>query len=170
MKFSYVAFDSNGKKIKGVVDAENETGAIYHIRNQNMSPISVAPYKEKAASWKEIEILEPDVHKLKIKKKDLMQFADKMSIMLFTSGTTGTAKCVMLCQKNIWSTLVSACSTVEFFPDDTIVSVLPLHRNPPEEAPQSVKPSSHGRRPCNSLCRLSANGSRTCPIQRLMRI
>ncbi len=52
---------------------------------------------------------------------------DELAVMLFTSGTTGTAKCVMLCQKNIWSTLVSACSTVEFFPDDTIVSVLPLH-------------------------------------------
>lgn len=52
---------------------------------------------------------------------------EELAVMLFTSGTTGTAKCVMLCQKNIWSTLVSACSTVEFFPDDTIVSVLPLH-------------------------------------------
>ena len=52
---------------------------------------------------------------------------EELAVMLFTSGTTGTAKCVMLCQKNIWATLVSACSTVEFFPDDTIVSVLPLH-------------------------------------------
>lgn len=96
MKFSYVAFDSNGKKIKGVVDAENETGAIYHIRNQNMSPVSVAPYKEKAASWKEIEILEPDVHKLKIKKKDLMQFADKMSIMLKAGVTLAMAMDVIV--------------------------------------------------------------------------
>ena len=52
---------------------------------------------------------------------------EELAVMLFTSGTTGTSKCVMLCQKNIWATLVSACSTVEFFPDDTIVSVLPLH-------------------------------------------
>ena len=52
---------------------------------------------------------------------------EDLAVMLFTSGTTGTAKCVMLCQKNIWATLVSACSTVEFFHDDTIVSVLPLH-------------------------------------------
>lgn len=52
---------------------------------------------------------------------------EDLAVMLFTSGTTGTSKCVMLCQKNIWSTLVSACSTVEFFHEDTIVSVLPLH-------------------------------------------
>jgi len=52
---------------------------------------------------------------------------DQLAVMLFTSGTTGTSKCVMLCEKNVWSTVNSACATVEFFPDDTIVSVLPLH-------------------------------------------
>ncbi len=52
---------------------------------------------------------------------------DELAVMLFTSGTTGTSKCVMLCERNIWSTVNSACQTVEFFPDDTIVSVLPLH-------------------------------------------
>ena len=52
---------------------------------------------------------------------------DELAVMLFTSGTTGTSKCVMLCEKNIWSTVNAACATVEFFPDDTIVSVLPLH-------------------------------------------
>ncbi len=52
---------------------------------------------------------------------------DELAVMLFTSGTTGTSKCVMLCEKNIWSTVNSACATVEFFKTDTIVSVLPLH-------------------------------------------
>lgn len=96
MKYRYVAFDSDGKKVKGVVDAENETGAIYHLRNQDLSPVSVAPYKEKAASMWEIEIMEPDVHKLKIKKKDLMQFADKMSIMLKAGVTLAMAMDVIV--------------------------------------------------------------------------
>ncbi len=96
MKFSYVAFDSDGKKIKGVVDAENESGAIYHIRNQDLSPVSVSPYKEKAEHFWEIEIMEPDVHKLKIKKKDLMQFADKMSIMLRAGVTLSMAMDVIV--------------------------------------------------------------------------
>lgn len=52
---------------------------------------------------------------------------DELSVMLFTSGTTGTSKCVKLCERNIWSTVNSACATVEFFKEDTIVSVLPLH-------------------------------------------
>ena len=96
MKYSYVAFDPDGKKIKGTVDAENETGAIYHLRNQDLSPVSVAPYKEKAGSWKEIEIMEPDVHNVKIKKKDLMQFADKMSIMLRAGVTLAMAMDVIV--------------------------------------------------------------------------
>ena len=96
MKYSYVAYDSDGKKVKGVVEAENETGAIYHIRNQKLSPVSVSPYKEKALNWKEIEILEPEVHKLKIKKKDLMQFADKMSIMLRAGVSLAMAMDVMV--------------------------------------------------------------------------
>ena len=52
---------------------------------------------------------------------------NELAVMLFTSGTTGTSKCVMLCEKNVWSTVNAACATVEFFPEDTIVSVLPLH-------------------------------------------
>ena len=52
---------------------------------------------------------------------------DELAVMLFTSGTTGTSKCVMLCERNIWSTVNSACQTVEFSKDDVIVSVLPLH-------------------------------------------
>lgn len=52
---------------------------------------------------------------------------DKMSCMLFTSGTTGTSKCVMLSERNICSCVNSACATVDFNPDDTVMSVLPLH-------------------------------------------
>ncbi len=52
---------------------------------------------------------------------------DEVCEMLFTSGTTGTSKCVMLSQKNICSAITSAVSTVYFTKEDTIVSVLPVH-------------------------------------------
>ncbi len=55
------------------------------------------------------------------------QDREKLSEMLFTSGTTGTSKCVMLSQKNVFSVVTSACETVDFTPDDVIVSVLPIH-------------------------------------------
>ncbi len=52
---------------------------------------------------------------------------DGLAEFLFTSGTTGTSKCVMLSQKNIFSVVTSAAATVPFTPDDTIVSLLPIH-------------------------------------------
>jgi long-chain acyl-CoA synthetase len=52
---------------------------------------------------------------------------NRMAVMLFTSGTTGTSKCVMLSEKNVCSCINAAGECVEFFPEDTIVSVLPLH-------------------------------------------
>ncbi len=52
---------------------------------------------------------------------------NELAEMLFTSGTTGTSKCVMLSQKNIFSAVTSAAATVDFNPDDVIVSLLPIH-------------------------------------------
>ena len=51
----------------------------------------------------------------------------RMAEMLFTSGTTGTSKCVALSEKNIVSAANAACETVDFSADDSIVSVLPIH-------------------------------------------
>ena len=50
-----------------------------------------------------------------------------MAEMLFTSGTTGTSKCVMLSEQNILASACSACASVDFGPDDVVVSVLPVH-------------------------------------------
>ena len=52
---------------------------------------------------------------------------DAMCEMLFTSGTTGTSKCVMLSQKNIFAAVSAAIDTVCFSSDDVLVSVLPVH-------------------------------------------
>ncbi len=52
---------------------------------------------------------------------------DRMAEMLFTSGTTGTSKCVMLSEKNVMASINSACASVNFTGEDTIVSVLPVH-------------------------------------------
>lgn len=58
---------------------------------------------------------------------DMSERAGELAEYLFTSGTTGSSKCVMLSQKNIFSVVTSACATVDFNPDDTVVSVLPMH-------------------------------------------
>ena len=52
---------------------------------------------------------------------------EKMSIMLFTSGTTSQSKIVMLSQKNICSNLYAYQTHFKILPTDTLLSFLPIH-------------------------------------------
>lgn len=52
---------------------------------------------------------------------------EKMSVLLFTSGTTGIAKGVMLSHKNIAFDLTEMNQMIMIHPEDTFLSVLPLH-------------------------------------------
>jgi len=52
---------------------------------------------------------------------------EKMSIMLFTSGTTSMSKAVMLSQKNICTNLMDIASVIKIDTRDTLLSFLPLH-------------------------------------------
>ncbi len=82
---------------------------------------------------------------------------DEMAEMLFTSGTTGTSKCVMLSQRNIFSCVTSAAETVEFTPDDVIVSLLPIHHT--YELACLLAAMTYGMRVCinDSLTRVLKN-------------
>ena len=51
----------------------------------------------------------------------------KMSIMLFTSGTTNEPKAVMLSQNNIVSNIVAINRYVKLYKTDTLLSFLPIH-------------------------------------------
>lgn len=62
------------------------------------------------------------------KKYDDVNIDDnKMSIMLFTSGTTDLAKIVMLSQKNICSNIYAYQDHFKMLPTDTLLSFLPIH-------------------------------------------
>ena len=52
---------------------------------------------------------------------------DAPATMLFTSGTTGTSKCVVLSEKNTCACVNAACESVNFSESDVILSVLPIH-------------------------------------------
>ena len=53
--------------------------------------------------------------------------SNKMSIILFTSGTTNDPKGVMLSQKNICSNIMAISRYVSVYPTDTLLSFLPIH-------------------------------------------
>ena len=52
---------------------------------------------------------------------------DAMCSLLFTSGTTGMSKGVMLCQRNFVFEVMSAMSVIKIGPEDCGISLLPLH-------------------------------------------
>ena len=52
---------------------------------------------------------------------------EKMSIMLFTSGTTSDSKIVALSHKNLVSNLMDIASVLDINSDDVFLSFLPLH-------------------------------------------
>ena len=52
---------------------------------------------------------------------------EKMSIMLFTSGTTSKSKVVSLSHKNICSNLMDIASVLDVTENDTLLSILPIH-------------------------------------------
>lgn len=52
---------------------------------------------------------------------------DKMKFMLFTSGTTSAAKCVMLSHRNICANIEGITKALDVNKDDTLLSFLPAH-------------------------------------------
>lgn len=51
----------------------------------------------------------------------------KMSILIFTSGTTNMSKGVMLSQQNITSNIIAMAKMSKMYPTDTLLSFLPMH-------------------------------------------
>lgn len=64
------------------------------------------------------------INNIEIPRQDV----ERMSVMLFTSGTTGTSKIVMLNQRNICSVINDARKPLaDLNEKDTLLSVLPVH-------------------------------------------
>lgn len=52
---------------------------------------------------------------------------DDVNVILFTSGTTGVSKGVMLSHRNLCSNIMNTCATFKITDEDRVFSLLPLH-------------------------------------------
>jgi len=70
----------------------------------------ISKIKQKLTSTKELSVPEED----------------DMAVLLYTSGTTGNSKGVMLSHKNLTTNALSTYSKIEIHPSDVFLSILPL--------------------------------------------
>jgi len=84
--------------------------------------------QEESANWRSFDLLVNDVSEKKIAEyKAIPQDRDAVSTLLYTSGTTGKSKGVMLCQRNILSVTAGGLMLLDI--GDTCLSVLPIHHS-----------------------------------------
>ena len=79
-------------------------------------------------SWR--RLLKEGEQLLKEGKDDFTQAEidpDAMSVILFTSGTTGNPKGVMLSHRNITSNIMDVCRICQVYQSDKTLSILPIH-------------------------------------------
>jgi long-chain acyl-CoA synthetase len=118
-----------------IIYSANFNGKLEHAMKEHPSLKTFIPMKptekELALSDKIIPLKEIIEHGYPIATNGYtlppVEKREELAEFLFTSGTTGTSKCVMLSQKNIFAAVSSAAETVDFGPDDVIVSLLPIH-------------------------------------------
>ena len=80
--------------------------------------------------YAEKSLIEKGKKLLKEGKKEYLDAkidADKMGIMLFTSGTTAMSKAVMLSHKNLVTNIMDIIQRFDLYEDDRFLSFLPLH-------------------------------------------
>ena len=107
------------KKIKD--SGENKDLKIYINMDSDKEKNGILSYKELVEQGQKLISEGNDVYsKIEIDN-------EKMSILLFTSGTTAQPKGVMLSQKNICSNVMAIAKIAKMYPTDVLLSFLPLH-------------------------------------------
>ena len=92
--------------------------------------ISMDLEKEKNGVYSEHELIKRGKELLEAGNRDFLDAkidAEKMAIMLFTSGTTAMSKAVMLSHKNICANIMDITSVLRIYDTDRFLSFLPLH-------------------------------------------
>ena len=109
-------------EVMNKIKKENNTKVKYFI--------SMDLEKEENKVYSENELIKQGKELLESGDREFLDAkidAEKMSIMLFTSGTTAMSKAVMLSHKNICANLMDIASVIKIDENDIFLSFLPLH-------------------------------------------
>ncbi len=102
----------------------------YSQSNQLKHLISMDTVEHREGIYSQRELIDAGKELIASGNRDFLDAkidAEKMSIMLFTSGTTSTSKVVALSHKNICSNLMDIGSVLDVNSSDTLLSILPIH-------------------------------------------
>lgn len=113
------------KKYEEILEsAKNEgVGKLKHLISMDLEQHTNGNYSEK-------ELIQKGKELIKQGNKEFIEAQidnEKMSIMLFTSGTTSASKIVALSHKNLCSNLMDIASILDVDSNDVFLSFLPLH-------------------------------------------
>ena len=121
-------------EVEAIFYSEKYNEVMNKIKEQNNTNvkyfISMDLEKEENGIYSQKEMLEQGKKLLEEGNRDFLDAKidnEKMSIMLFTSGTTAMSKAVMLSHQNICANLKDITSVIKLYPTDRFLSFLPLH-------------------------------------------
>ena len=112
-----------------------EVGVLFYSKKTAPKIDSI---KESVPSLKKLVLMEEDIPELIKKGEMYLEEGDTsytevpidpeaMAEILFTSGTTGNPKGVMLSNRNLVSNIMGMCSMIYFDMEDRFLSILPIH-------------------------------------------
>ena len=120
-KVDAVIYENKYNEVFDSIREENETIKYYINMDLKKEENGILSFKELVEQG--MKKIEDGDHRY----ADVEIDNNKMSILIFTSGTTSMAKGVMLSQKNITSNIIAMAKMSKMYDNDVLLSFLPLH-------------------------------------------
>ncbi len=121
-------------EVEAIFYSQKYETTLENIKNEGVGKlkhlISMDLVEHTKGIYSEQELIETGKELIKLGNKEFIEAQidnQKMSIMLFTSGTTSAAKIVALSHYNICSNLMDMASILDIDSSDVFLSFLPLH-------------------------------------------